>query len=162
MLWAMPSTAPGAAPHSAAWRGALAAKQNLASAADPTVFPRSCCPHPLLNFVWQGPSWSGMNYNGSWKLLHHAARSFFAPLGLSGVVANRSGGDAQVPRGTRCTTMFSLPLSFSPSGALLSAALLAWSLPRAPGDTRPITSGVGGLPLFSIARCKHSHASSTF
>jgi hypothetical protein len=27
-----------------------------------------------------GPSWSGINYDGSWKLLHHAAARFFAPL----------------------------------------------------------------------------------
>jgi hypothetical protein len=30
-----------------------------------------------------GPSWSGINYDGSWKLLHHAAARFFAPLVVS-------------------------------------------------------------------------------
>ena len=30
-----------------------------------------------------GPSWSSINYDGSWKLLHHAAMRFFAPLMVS-------------------------------------------------------------------------------
>jgi len=33
-----------------------------------------------LNDVWQGPSWSSLEYGGRWKLLHHMAQRFFAPL----------------------------------------------------------------------------------
>ena len=29
---------------------------------------------------WSGPSWSGLNSDASWKLLHYFARDFFAPL----------------------------------------------------------------------------------
>ncbi|KAL6782296.1 hypothetical protein ACKKBG_A06260 [Auxenochlorella protothecoides x Auxenochlorella symbiontica] len=36
-----------------------------------------------LNDIWQGPSWSSINHGGQWKLLHHAARRFFAPVYLS-------------------------------------------------------------------------------
>ena len=31
----------------------------------------------------QAPSWSSTNYGGEWKLLHYAARKFFAPLIIS-------------------------------------------------------------------------------
>ncbi|MGR3542312.1 MAG: beta-mannosidase [Hasllibacter sp.] len=33
-----------------------------------------------LNDVWPGPSWSSLDHGGSWKLLHHAARRFYAPV----------------------------------------------------------------------------------
>ncbi|KAK2075570.1 hypothetical protein QBZ16_001678 [Prototheca wickerhamii] len=46
-----------------------------------------------LNDVWQGPSWSGINYGGQWKLLHHAARRFFAPVYLS---AHKNRGNGTV------------------------------------------------------------------
>lgn len=32
----------------------------------------------------QGPSWSSLDYGGGWKLLHHFAARFFAPLLLWG------------------------------------------------------------------------------
>lgn len=35
------------------------------------------------NDIWAGPSWSSINYDGSWKLLHHAATRFFAPIVVS-------------------------------------------------------------------------------
>lgn len=38
---------------------------------------------PTPKHTKQGPSWSGINYGGQWKLLHHAAKRFFAPLYLS-------------------------------------------------------------------------------
>ncbi|CEM35958.1 unnamed protein product [Vitrella brassicaformis CCMP3155] len=37
-----------------------------------------------LNDVWQGPSWSSLEYSGKWKPLHYAARSFFGPLMVRG------------------------------------------------------------------------------
>ena len=33
-----------------------------------------------LNDVWAGPSWSGTDWDGGWRLLHHAAAQFFAPV----------------------------------------------------------------------------------
>uniref|UniRef100_A0A8D9A481 beta-mannosidase n=1 Tax=Cacopsylla melanoneura TaxID=428564 RepID=A0A8D9A481_9HEMI len=39
-----------------------------------------------LNDVWQAPTWSSIDYNGNWKLLHHFARKFFAPVLLSPVL----------------------------------------------------------------------------
>ncbi|MFA6960797.1 MAG: glycoside hydrolase family 2 protein [Opitutaceae bacterium] len=36
-----------------------------------------------LNDVWPGSSWSSLEYGGKWKLLHYAAKRFFAPVLLS-------------------------------------------------------------------------------
>lgn len=47
---------------------------------------RSLRPHCMgalywqLNDVWPVASWSSLDYGGGWKLLHHMARDFFAPL----------------------------------------------------------------------------------
>lgn len=35
-----------------------------------------------LNDIWAGQSWSGLDADGTWRLLHHAARRFFAPVAL--------------------------------------------------------------------------------
>jgi beta-mannosidase len=36
-----------------------------------------------LNDVWPDASWSSLEYSGRWKLLHYAAKDFFAPVTLS-------------------------------------------------------------------------------
>eukprot|EP00118_Oscarella_pearsei_P012780 m.96587 g.96587 ORF g.96587 m.96587 type:complete len:72 (+) comp36913_c0_seq6:1959-2174(+) len=36
-----------------------------------------------LNDLWQTQSWSSIEYGGRWKLLHHAAVHFFAPVIVS-------------------------------------------------------------------------------
>ncbi|KAH3756825.1 mannosidase, beta A, lysosomal L-like [Pelomyxa schiedti] len=36
-----------------------------------------------LNDIWQGPTWSSMEYNGRWKLAHNYAVDFFAPTLIS-------------------------------------------------------------------------------
>lgn len=36
-----------------------------------------------LNDVWPGSSWSSIEYDGGWKLLHYTARRFFDPLLLA-------------------------------------------------------------------------------
>lgn len=33
-----------------------------------------------LNDLWPGSSWSGLEYDGSWKILHYAARRFYDPI----------------------------------------------------------------------------------
>lgn len=33
-----------------------------------------------LNDVWQAPSWSSIEFNGKWKILHYFAVDFFSPL----------------------------------------------------------------------------------
>jgi len=36
-----------------------------------------------LNDVWPGSSWSSLEYDGGWKLLHYAARDFYDPVLLA-------------------------------------------------------------------------------
>lgn len=38
-----------------------------------------------LNDIWTAPSWSSIEYNGNYKILHYWAKEFFAPIH---VVAN--------------------------------------------------------------------------
>lgn len=33
-----------------------------------------------LNDIWQGPSWSSVEFGGKWKMLHHSAVNFFSPV----------------------------------------------------------------------------------
>lgn len=40
-----------------------------------------------LNDIWQGPSWSGLDWGGGWKQLHYGARRFFSPLAVAGSLA---------------------------------------------------------------------------
>ena len=55
-----------------------------------------------LNDTWPVASWSSLEYGGGWKLLHYAARRFFAPVtvaivpedALRDAVAGSSAGDA--------------------------------------------------------------------
>ncbi|KAF6019508.1 manba [Bugula neritina] len=36
-----------------------------------------------LNDIWPGPSWSSLEFSGSWKILHYYAKRFFAPNMIS-------------------------------------------------------------------------------
>lgn len=45
-----------------------------------------------LNDTWPVCSWSSLDYGGGWKLLHHAAESFFAPV-LCTIVPEAEGFD---------------------------------------------------------------------
>ena len=49
-----------------------------------------------LNDVWAGPSWSSINFDGQWKLLHYAARRFFRPIAVFGVVFRDAGDVLEV------------------------------------------------------------------
>lgn len=56
-------------------------------AAAPRDPPRSPAhPPSQLNDVWQGASWSSVDYGGRWKMLHHGMRRVFAPFGVQAVV----------------------------------------------------------------------------
>jgi beta-mannosidase len=43
-----------------------------------------------LNDVWPVSSWSSLDYDGSWKLLHYEAKRFFEPLHLALIEKNRT------------------------------------------------------------------------
>jgi len=36
-----------------------------------------------LNDIWEGPSWSSLEYDGTWKLLHYMAKNFYVKLLVS-------------------------------------------------------------------------------
>lgn len=36
-----------------------------------------------LNDIWQAPTWSSLEYNGRWKMLHYFAKQFFSPVLVS-------------------------------------------------------------------------------
>jgi beta-mannosidase len=52
---------------------------------------RSLKPHCMgalywqLNDTWPVASWSSLDYGGGWKLLHHMARRFFAPVAVAAI-----------------------------------------------------------------------------
>ena len=58
---------------------------------------RSLKPHCMgtlywqLNDTWPVASWSGLDHGGSWKLMHHMAREFFAPVAVSLIPDSESG-----------------------------------------------------------------------
>jgi beta-mannosidase len=60
---------------------------------------RACRPVTLgslywqLNDAWPAISWSSIDYNGQWKLLHYAARRFFAP---QAIVAEHKDGATRI------------------------------------------------------------------
>jgi beta-mannosidase len=39
-----------------------------------------------LNDIWQGPTWSSLEFGGRWKVVHYAVKNAFAPLLVSGYV----------------------------------------------------------------------------
>ncbi|GJQ66746.1 hypothetical protein Trydic_g4686 [Trypoxylus dichotomus] len=40
-----------------------------------------------LNDVWEAPSWSGIDSQSNWKMLHYHAKSFFSPIIITAYVA---------------------------------------------------------------------------
>ncbi|XP_076234908.1 beta-mannosidase [Calliopsis andreniformis] len=41
-----------------------------------------------LNDVWQAPSWSSIDFDGRWKMLHYYAKEFFAPIIITYYITN--------------------------------------------------------------------------
>lgn len=39
-----------------------------------------------LNDIWQGPSWSSIEYGGRWKMLHYYVKKFFDSSAVSGYI----------------------------------------------------------------------------
>ena len=90
---------------------------------------RSLKPHCMgtlywqLNDTWPVCSWSGLDHGGNWKLLHHMARDFYAPVT---VVA--------VPEGDAITLR---AVNDRRRGAGLTIAISALSMA---GEVRPLTT----------------------
>ncbi len=68
---------------------------------------RACRPVTLgslywqLNDVWPGITWASVDHGGQWKLLHYAARRFFAP---QAIVAERKDGATRIALVSDATT----------------------------------------------------------
>jgi beta-mannosidase len=62
---------------------------------------RSLKPHCMgtlywqLNDTWPVASWSSLDHDGGWKLLHYAARRFFSPVAVF-IVPDKAVGDAAI------------------------------------------------------------------
>ena len=41
-----------------------------------------------LNDIWQGPTWSSVEHDGRWKMLHYVVRRAFAPVVVSGYITD--------------------------------------------------------------------------
>jgi beta-mannosidase len=103
-----------------------------------------------LNDVWPGASWSSLEYDGSWKLLHHEAARFFEPLLLAmfikngvafcyvvndGVERRRVDPSLRLRRfdGSAIAELYEGP----PMVAIPEAATLLWSRPVSEMPARP-------------------------
>ena len=105
-----------------------------------------------LNDVWPAISWSSIDHNGGWKLVHYAARRFFAPQAI--VAENRDGATrvalvsdatqplpahwrvrafdmAGRPLGERQADVTLPPLSVTEAASLSDADLFAGAAPAA-------------------------------
>ncbi|TPX41019.1 hypothetical protein SeLEV6574_g06287 [Synchytrium endobioticum] len=43
------------------------------------------------NDIWQAPTWSGIEFNGRWKMLHYYSKKFFAPILVSSYEVSKGG-----------------------------------------------------------------------
>jgi beta-mannosidase len=80
-----------------------------------------------LNDIWPGMSWSSLEYDGSWKLLHHQLKTLYAPVMVSageayGRVEGWVSNDTPVPlHGDVTVTLY----------AWSGEALRSWAFPAA-------------------------------
>ena len=96
-----------------------------------------------LNDTWPCASWSSLDHGGGWKLLHHAARRFYAPVAAFGVPDGAAGiivhgvNDDPAPR-----EIGAVATVFGPDGRALREVALAGQV--SPGTARPL-GGVAAL-----------------
>ncbi|KAK9835150.1 hypothetical protein WJX81_001501 [Elliptochloris bilobata] len=87
-----------------------------------------------LNDIWQGVSWSSVNYGGKWKLLMYAAKNFFNPLLVS----------AEYLNATATATAYITSDVPAPITGNLTWELVAWNATDGPAANR--------TSAFSVAR----------
>jgi len=109
---------------------------------------RSLKPHCMgtlywqLNDTWPVASWSSLDYGGGWKLLHHMARHFFAPVAVFVVPAD-NGFAFKAVNDTRADVSISLEVfAVTPTGA---ARPLASGEKQVTTDTAVPVLSVSGL-----------------
>jgi beta-mannosidase len=97
-----------------------------------------------LNDCWPVASWSSIEFTGRWKILHHAARRFFAPALAS---AHLPGDEATGIGNLRTTTIREAHLYTVYDGPRAASARLRWELRHLDGRTlRSGTKSVRLLP----------------
>ena len=107
---------------------------------------RSLKPHCMgtlywqLNDTWPVCSWASLNHGGDWKLLHHMARDFFAPVLVTAVPQ----GDRIVLRG----------VNDAPDPCDISLQISAVSLSGALRSIGKVTGRIGevAVDLFDLAK----------
>jgi beta-mannosidase len=78
-----------------------------------------------LNDCWPGASWSGLEFTGRWKALHHVARRFFAPALVS---AHVPGEETRRIGNYRGTTVDAVHLHTVYDAPEPATGLLLWDL----------------------------------
>jgi len=94
-----------------------------------------------LNDVWQGPSWSTIEYDGSLRLAHHAVRRVFAPVLLSAVLTPSAASSTATVVTTAAATSPQIQVSLTsdllePVSGILTIQVIRWfDAPAAPRTT---------------------------
>jgi beta-mannosidase len=78
-----------------------------------------------LNDCWPCASWSGLEFNGNWKALHHVARRFYSPALVSAHVPGEETRGIGNYRGTTVREVHIYTVYDAPEPA---AGLLSWDL----------------------------------
>ena len=86
-----------------------------------------------LNDVWPVASWSSLEYGNRWKVLHHVARRFFAPVLLTAV---RHGEDVAKTGNYRHTTTGKVDLWLTTDAPAGTTGKLQWELLDLDGTVR--------------------------
>ncbi|EIE20788.1 glycoside hydrolase [Coccomyxa subellipsoidea C-169] len=88
-----------------------------------------------LNDIWQGPSWSSVDYGGHYKLLHYTARNFFAPLLVS----------ADYDKKTNVAAVFLTSDVNQPLAVNVTVELIAWNATNGPAVSHSSVYTIGAL-----------------
>jgi beta-mannosidase len=77
-----------------------------------------------LNDIWQGPSWSSVEWNGGWKPLHYAVKRAYEPVALSLVAVLNEESSSFVVK----TNVVNDRISSSPDLTIhVEVALISWT-----------------------------------
>ncbi|CAL8468004.1 g7542 [Coccomyxa elongata] len=88
-----------------------------------------------LNDIWQGPSWSSVDYGGHYRLLHYTAKKFFAPLLVS----------VDYDKNTNIAAVFLTSDINEPLAVNVTVELIAWNASTGPSVSHSSVYTIGAL-----------------